>query len=76
MTQLTLTTLTNIQLIQRGDDLAAIILRGMRDANLVFEDGDVLVLAQKIVSKSEGRMVRLRDVTPSPRAVDLAHECG
>ena len=76
MTQLTLTALPNIPLIQRGDDLAAIILRGMRDANLLFENGDVLVLAQKIVSKSEGRMVRLQDVTPSPRAVELARECG
>jgi coenzyme F420-0:L-glutamate ligase / coenzyme F420-1:gamma-L-glutamate ligase len=76
MTQLTLTALPNIPLIQRGDDLAAIILRGMRDANLVFEEGDVLVLAQKIVSKSEGRMVRLQDVTPSPRAVELARQCG
>ncbi len=76
MTQLTLTALPNIPLIQRGDDLAAIILRGVRDANLTLEDGDVLVLAQKIVSKAEGRMVRLRDVTPSPRAEELARQCG
>jgi coenzyme F420-0:L-glutamate ligase/coenzyme F420-1:gamma-L-glutamate ligase len=76
MTQLVLTALPNIPLIQRGDDLAAIILRGLRDANLTLEDGDVLVLAQKIVSKAEGCMVRLQDVTPTPHAVELAHECG
>lgn len=76
MTQLTLTALPNIPLIHRDDDLVAIILRGMRDANLEFEDDDVLVLAQKIISKSEGRMVRLQDVTPSPRALELAQECG
>jgi len=76
MTQLVLTALPNIPLVQRGDDLAAIILRGLREANLALEDGDLLVLAHKIVSKSEGRMVRLQDVTPSPRAVELARPSG
>lgn len=76
MTQLTLTALPNIPLIQRGDDLAAIILRGLNDATLTLEEGDVLVLAQKIVSKAEGRMVRLGDVTPSPRAIEIAQACG
>jgi coenzyme F420-0:L-glutamate ligase/coenzyme F420-1:gamma-L-glutamate ligase len=74
--QLTLTALPNIPLVQRGDDLAAIILRGLREANITLADGDVLVLAQKIVSKAEGRMVRLLDVTPSPRAEELARQCG
>ena len=76
MTQLTLTALPNIPLIQCGDDLAAIILRGLADAKLALDDGDILVLAQKIVSKSEGQMVRLRDVAPSPRAIELARQCG
>ncbi len=76
MTQLTLTALPNIPLIRSGDDLVLVILRGLRDADLALQDGDILVLAQKIVSKSEGRMVRLSDVTPSPRAVELARECG
>jgi coenzyme F420-0:L-glutamate ligase/coenzyme F420-1:gamma-L-glutamate ligase len=76
MTQLTLTALPNIPLIMRGDDLAAIILHGLRDANLALENGDVLVLAQKLISKAEGRMVRLGDVTPSPRAIALSAECG
>jgi coenzyme F420-0:L-glutamate ligase/coenzyme F420-1:gamma-L-glutamate ligase len=74
MTRLTLTALPNIPLIQRGDDLAAIVLRGLRDANIELQNDDVLVLAQKIVSKSEGRMVRLRDVSPSPRAMELAKQ--
>lgn len=73
-TRLVLTALPNIPLIQRGDDLAAIILRGLQDAHLELQDDDVLVLAQKIVSKAEGRMVRLRDVTPSPRAIELANQ--
>lgn len=74
--QLTLTTLPNIPLIQRGDDLAEIILRGLYDARIELQDDDVLVLAQKIVSKAEGRMVRLNDVTPSPRALELARQSG
>ncbi len=76
MTQLTLTALPNIPLIRRGDDLAAIILQGMRDAQITVEDDDIFVLAQKIVSKSEGRMVRLGDVVPSPRARELAEQSG
>ncbi|CAG0947323.1 partial coenzyme F420-0:L-glutamate ligase / coenzyme F420-1:gamma-L-glutamate ligase, partial [Anaerolineae bacterium] len=76
MTQLTLTALPNIPLIQRGDDLAAIILRGLTDAGLALADGDVFILAQKIVSKAEGRMTRLSDVMPSPRAVELANQSG
>jgi coenzyme F420-0:L-glutamate ligase/coenzyme F420-1:gamma-L-glutamate ligase len=71
-----LTALPNIPLIQCGDDLAAIVLRGLRDANIELQNDDVLVLAQKIVSKAEGRMVRLRDVTPSPRALELARQSG
>lgn len=76
MSSLTLTALPNIPLIQRGDDLVAIILRGLDDARIELQNEDVLLLAQKIVSKSEGRMVRLSDVMPTPRAVELARESG
>jgi len=74
MIQLTLTSLPNIPLVMRGDDLVMIILRGLHDAHIELQDGDVLVLAQKIVSKSEGRMVRLQDVTPSPQAIELSKQ--
>ncbi len=74
--QLTLTALPNIPLVRRGDDLAAIVLRGLQDAGIALADGDVLVVAQKIVSKAEGRMVCLQDVTASPRAIELAAQCG
>lgn len=71
-----LTALPNIPLIQRGDDLAAIIMRGLVDAGITLASGDILVIAQKIISKAEGRMVRLRDVSPSPRARELARQSG
>jgi coenzyme F420-0:L-glutamate ligase / coenzyme F420-1:gamma-L-glutamate ligase len=53
--------------IEPGDDLAQLIA----DA-AALEDGDVVVIAQKVVSKSEGRIVRLQDVEPSDRARALA----
>src|SRR6266511_184170 len=55
--------------IQEGDDLAELVA-----ANVELEDGDVVALAQKIVSKSEGRVVRLSDVEPSTRAREIAED--
>ena len=71
-TQLTLTALPNIPLIKPGDDLVAIILKSLVEAQLQLQAADVLVLAQKIVSKAEGRLVKLADVVPSPKALELA----
>jgi coenzyme F420-0:L-glutamate ligase/coenzyme F420-1:gamma-L-glutamate ligase len=53
--------------LREGDDLAALVA-----ANVALEDGDVVVVAQKAVSKIEGRIVRLDDVEPSQQARDLA----
>jgi coenzyme F420-0:L-glutamate ligase/coenzyme F420-1:gamma-L-glutamate ligase len=53
--------------IQEGDDLAVLIT-----AIVALEDRDVVVIAQKAVSKSEGRVVRLEDVDPSERAHEIA----
>jgi coenzyme F420-0:L-glutamate ligase / coenzyme F420-1:gamma-L-glutamate ligase len=69
--QLTLTPLSDIPLIRPGDDLAAIILLALRQAAISLEDGDILVLAQKIVSKAEGRLVNLSTITASSQAVEL-----
>jgi coenzyme F420-0:L-glutamate ligase/coenzyme F420-1:gamma-L-glutamate ligase len=73
-TQLTITGLKGVPLVQAGDDLAAFALAAYRETALSPEDGDVLVVAQKIVSKSEGRMVDVSAVVPSERAVALAAE--
>ena len=69
---LSLTPLPGLPLISPGDDLALLILQVLDRARLTLADGDILVLAQKIVSKAEGRLVDLTQVTPSPRAVELA----
>lgn len=59
-----------------GDDLAALIRAAVEGAGMVFQRGDVLVVTQKVVSKSEGRYVLLTLVTPSPRAMELAAATG
>ena len=69
---LTLIPLPRIPLIQPGDDLVRVILASFERTGMTFLDGDILVIAQKIVSKSEGRMVNLETVTPSERAIQLA----
>lgn len=74
MTQLVLTTLPHIPLVQRGDDIARLIPGGLRDANIELQDQDVLVIASKIISKAEGRTARLDDVIPGERALALAVE--
>ena len=71
---LTLTPLPEIPLIHEGDNLAEIIIQSCPLASLQLKDDDILVLAQKIVSKAEGRLVNLADVKPSPRAFQFAEE--
>ncbi len=58
--------------VRPGADLAGMILQATAERGPAIEDGDVLVVAQKAVSKAEGRLVRLGDVTPSPFAVSYA----
>jgi coenzyme F420-0:L-glutamate ligase/coenzyme F420-1:gamma-L-glutamate ligase len=72
--QLVLTALSGIPTIRTGADLAAIILRSAALSGVEFRDDEIIVIAQKIISKAEGRFARLRDVTPSPRAKELATE--
>lgn len=72
--QLSLHVLPAVPLIKQGDNLAAIVLQALDAGALVLEDGDVLVVAQKIVSKSEGRTVQLCSVQPSAEALQLARE--
>lgn len=55
--------------VRPGDDLAALIAGALPPD---LDDGDVLVVAHKVISKAEGRVVRLDDVSPGPRAQELA----
>jgi coenzyme F420-0:L-glutamate ligase / coenzyme F420-1:gamma-L-glutamate ligase len=72
---LILTPLENIPLISPGDDLARFISESAGKMDLSIRDGDIFVIAQKVVSKSENRLVNLRDVKPGRQAVEIALEC-
>jgi coenzyme F420-0:L-glutamate ligase/coenzyme F420-1:gamma-L-glutamate ligase len=71
---LTFTSIPHIPLIVPGDNLATILLTAIQTARLPLEDGDILVLAQKIVSKAEGRLVNLESIVPSIEAIKLAEQ--
>ena len=75
-TELRLLALPGIPLVGQGDDLVALILQALAACGESLRDGDVLVIAQKIVSKVEGRIVDLASVQPSARALALADETG
>lgn len=62
------------KLIETGGDLVNIILRAVRGQRLTVEDGDVLILASKVVSVAKGRVVRLDSVKPSEEAKKLAEK--
>src|ERR1051325_2998594 len=72
--QVTITGLSGVPMVQAGDDLAALTLEAYAATGLMLEDGDVLVVAQKIVSKAEGRIVDVSRVEPSQEAISLAAE--
>ena len=69
---LVVTPLSNLPLIEPGDDLANLLMQSLKTTGIQLCDGDILVLAQKIVSKAEGRLVNLSTVEPSTRANELA----
>jgi coenzyme F420-0:L-glutamate ligase / coenzyme F420-1:gamma-L-glutamate ligase len=69
---LTLAPLTGIPLIRQGDNLADLVLKTIQKNNITLEDNDILIFAQKIVSKAEGRAANLAAVIPTQRALELA----
>lgn len=73
-TSIKLTALSGFPMVAAGDDLPAVIIDSLQHNGLALQTRDVVVLAQKIVSKAEGRLVRLADVTPSERAQQIARE--
>lgn len=72
MTALAVRAVTGLPEVRPGDDLAALLTAAAGD----LRAGDVLVVAQKVVSKAEGAVVDLADVTPGERALALAAEHG
>lgn len=72
MNQLHLTTLPGIPEIRAGDDLAAVIGHALAAAAITLQPNDIIVVAQKVVSKAEDRFVNLDSVVPTAAAIALA----
>lgn len=72
--QLVLTSIQNLPIIKEDDDLGSMIFNHAQKQSIGFEDGDIIVMAQKIVSKSEGRLRDLREVKPGLRARFIARK--
>lgn len=70
--ELSIRAIDNFPLVEAGDDLAGLITDAMEAEKIEPADGDVLVLAQKIVSKATDCLVDLRTVTPGARALEIA----
>lgn len=68
----TVHTLPGLPIIQEGDDVGKLICEASKENQFPLEDGDILVIAQTIISRAEGRTVKLSTVTPSDAAKDLA----
>ena len=69
-----ITPIRGIKLVEPGDDLASLLLEGLAASGLDLEGGDIVAVAQKIVSKAEGRQVDLATVEASADACRLAAE--
>ncbi len=59
-------------MVNKGDDLAALIIRGLERTGFTLTHGDIVVVCQKIVSKAEGRVVELKGIEPSEFAASVA----
>ncbi|HEX9612920.1 MAG TPA: coenzyme F420-0:L-glutamate ligase [Candidatus Bathyarchaeia archaeon] len=73
---LTILPVKGIPDIKKGDDLGKLILGKVEDQGDEFQQGDIAVLSQKIVSKAEGRVLRLSKIIPSDFAKTIANETG
>jgi len=74
MTIINLIAVPGIPDVQAGDDVAALVAQGLETAVITLQPHDIIAIAQKIVSKAEGRTVRLADVTPGARAREVAQQ--
>jgi coenzyme F420-0:L-glutamate ligase/coenzyme F420-1:gamma-L-glutamate ligase len=66
--------IAGVPMVEPGDDLGQLIAQALAAAEVSLMDGDIVCLAQKIVSKAEGQLVALADVTPSAQAIELAEK--
>lgn len=73
---ITISAIPNIPLIEEGSDLGQIIADCARSSGLEFQNDDILVVASKVVSKAEGRVVPLASISPSEEAIEIGRMSG
>lgn len=76
MTKIECMAIPNIPIINIGDDIAQIIVNNCKESNIQICDGDIMVIAQKIVSISENAIINLNHVIPSEKAIEIAKLTG
>ena len=76
MASITLTAIEGVPIVKAGDDLAALIAKGLDQTGLTLQHGDIVIVCQKVVSKSEGRMVDLKSIEPSAFAKQYRRAMG
>jgi coenzyme F420-0:L-glutamate ligase/coenzyme F420-1:gamma-L-glutamate ligase len=75
-TELRIIPITGIGEIPTGCDLGTLLFEALQQQHLVLEQGDILVITQKIISKAEGRIVNLAEIEPSPFAQAIAQQAN
>ncbi len=75
-TSVTITPIVGIPLLKSGDNLAQLIVQNARKKGVRIQRGDIIVIGQKVVSKSEGRVIDAQEIIPSRRAIELAKKTG
>jgi coenzyme F420-0:L-glutamate ligase/coenzyme F420-1:gamma-L-glutamate ligase len=68
--------IAGLPIVERGDDVPALVSRALAAAAFELRDGDVVAVTSKVLSRAEGRFVDLRSVKPSSRALELGAEIG
>lgn len=66
----------NIPLVDLGDDIASLILDAVTEENIEFKNGDIIVIAETIISKAEGNKIDLKSIKPSSKAFEIAKKTG
>ena len=67
--------LKEIPLVQKGDNIAQIIENDLKEENVSLEDGDIILIAETLISKAEGNIIKIDDIVPSQEAIEIAEKC-
>ena len=67
--------LKEIPLVQKGDNIAKIIEEDLEKENIALEDGDILLIAETLISKAEGNYIKIDELEPSEETIKIAEQC-